>query len=51
MNEEKQSCDQCDWTVINGIFCHEFGCPNNTPEENWEYLELFPTEELMEIED
>ena len=22
------NCDQCDWVRINGVFCHETGCPN-----------------------
>jgi len=22
-------CDQCEATMINGIFCHEIGCPNS----------------------
>ena len=21
-------CDQCAWVRINGVFCHESGCPN-----------------------
>jgi len=21
-------CDQCEAVVINGVFCHEIGCPN-----------------------
>ena len=21
-------CDQCDAAMINGVFCHETGCPN-----------------------
>jgi hypothetical protein len=24
-------CDQCDSATINGVFCHEFGCPNKNP--------------------
>ena len=24
----KKHCDQCNALVINGIFCHEHGCPN-----------------------
>ena len=23
-------CDSCDALVINGLLCHEFGCPNIT---------------------
>ena len=22
------TCNQCDWAIINGHFCHEAGCPN-----------------------
>lgn len=22
-------CDQCDSTTINGVFCHELGCPDS----------------------
>lgn len=37
----KPKCDQCDSLYINGIYCHEIGCPNsgkeyNTEEERWE---------------
>lgn len=24
-----RSCDQCQAAVINGVFCHEAGCPNH----------------------
>lgn len=24
----KMRCDQCSAAVINGVFCHEFGCSN-----------------------
>ena len=24
----KKSCDQCEVLYINGLFCHETGCPN-----------------------
>lgn len=24
----RQSCDQCCASMINGVFCHEHGCPN-----------------------
>ena len=23
------SCDQCEAAMINGVFCHETGCPNS----------------------
>ena len=26
--EKIKSCDQCSATAINGVFCHERGCPN-----------------------
>lgn len=37
-------CNQCDSAYINGVFCHETGCPNskkvyNQDEEIWEYPE------------
>jgi hypothetical protein len=25
---KNRSCDQCSPSVINGVFCHERGCPN-----------------------
>lgn len=32
-------CDQCNATMINGVFCHESGCPNMAkvwdPEYGW----------------
>jgi hypothetical protein len=27
--EEKIGCDQCAPAMINGVFCHEKGCPNS----------------------
>jgi len=24
----RKSCDQCVAVMINGVFCHETGCPN-----------------------
>ena len=24
----KRNCDQCQAMMINGVFCHEHGCPN-----------------------
>lgn len=24
-----ENCDQCDATFINGVFCHEYNCPNS----------------------
>ena len=27
--ESKAKCDQCDALYINGVFCHETGCPNS----------------------
>jgi hypothetical protein len=44
-------CDQCEALVINGVFCHETGCPNTRKvkvdgewvepedEEDWEWVE------------
>ena len=31
-NIEDSSCDQCVASMINGVYCHEFGCPNATME-------------------
>lgn len=28
MSLKHQACDQCQAAVINGVFCHETGCPN-----------------------
>ena len=30
MAKQKQrvACDQCEAAMINGVFCHETGCPN-----------------------
>ena len=28
MKPIKKTCDQCSQLIINGIFCHETGCPN-----------------------
>lgn len=25
----KMHCDQCEVLMINGVFCHETGCPNS----------------------
>src|SRR5512139_471427 len=27
--EERKTCDQCSPSVVNGVFCHEEGCPND----------------------
>ncbi len=26
--KKDNSCDQCTAAMINGVFCHEIGCPN-----------------------
>jgi len=31
-----KKCDQCTWVYINGIFCHETGCPNQFDDWNEE---------------
>lgn len=36
-------CDQCEALMINGIFCHEHGCPNtkkryNKEEDIWDTM-------------
>lgn len=28
--KKRASCDQCVAAMINGVFCHETGCPNKT---------------------
>jgi len=30
-------CNQCEWARINGVFCHETGCPNE--KKKWDKLE------------
>lgn len=34
--KEAAGCDQCDATMINGVFCHETGCPNARRERKQE---------------
>ena len=36
-------CNQCEACMINGVFCHETGCPNskkryNQESESWETM-------------
>ena len=33
-------CDQCEAVMINGVFCHETGCPNAKRERQWMADEL-----------
>jgi hypothetical protein len=28
-SETRMRCDQCEAAMINGVFCHETGCPNS----------------------
>ena len=40
MSLVKVKCDQCSALMINGVFCHELGCPNmgarwDVEEEQW----------------
>ena len=40
----KKHCDQCNALVINGIFCHEHGCPNERKTwdaEDGQWLKVF----------
>lgn len=30
--KERIKCDQCEACMINGVFCHETGCPNSRRE-------------------
>jgi hypothetical protein len=40
-NEKKAAgCDQCEAAMINGVFCHETGCPNR--KRKFEHEDLFP---------
>jgi hypothetical protein len=36
---DSNSCNQCEALMINGIYCHETGCPNRMepvrPTEKW----------------
>lgn len=39
-------CNQCEALVINGLFCHEHGCPNERKEfVDGEWVEPEPEEE------
>jgi hypothetical protein len=29
------NCDQCQALMINGVFCHETGCPNDRESGEW----------------
>lgn len=42
-------CDQCSWAYINGVFCHEQGCPNRF--KYWDVEESQWVEEEEEDED
>lgn len=33
MKYKTVKCDQCDVLVINGVVCHEHGCPNKRKED------------------
>ena len=37
--KEARGCDQCNAAMINGVFCHETGCPNARKEREQEELE------------
>ena len=40
--EKRKTCDQCEPMCINGVFCHESGCPNEA--KAWvidEWLEVY----------
>ena len=40
----KKHCDQCNALIINGIFCHEHGCPNSRKTwiaEDGEWVKFF----------
>jgi energy-coupling factor transporter ATP-binding protein EcfA2 len=35
-----RGCDQCEATMINGVFCHEHGCPNSRKQHEQEDIEM-----------
>ena len=42
-------CNQCEACMINGIFCHEQGCPNSNKEYingEWERVEDFEADQF-----
>lgn len=48
-------CDQCELLSINGVVCHETGCPNthkncnyNSDTDEWEWYEGGETDEWLE---
>jgi hypothetical protein len=41
-------CDQCEMVSINGIACHETGCPNSRLTWNEEYGRFIKTRECRE---
>lgn len=49
-------CNQCDSAIINGVYCHEHGCPNidkfwDEESEMWMDIEAADEEWLMEWEE
>jgi|SRR5579864_940975 len=38
--KEARGCDQCNAAMINGVFCHETGCPNKRKEREQEDMEM-----------
>ena len=47
MPKNLPKCDSCDSVVINGIYCHERGCPNidkkcNPDTQEWESVYSCP---------
>jgi hypothetical protein len=47
MKKNHIKCEQCEAAMINGVFCHETGCPNSKkryiPEtETWERVVTCP---------
>lgn len=43
-------CDQCDFLFINGIGCHEFGCPNAAREKREQENEERNEDDASEID-
>ena len=49
-------CNQCELLVINGVLCHETGCPNtdkiyNKEDKEWIPSEVYENEDDIEWEE
>jgi len=43
-----ECCDQCEAAIINGVFCHETGCPNTHSRYDKESGEWIKTRKCFE---